>query len=388
MDSIDLSIDATAPSVSLPIDIDIGEVMTNVQSDKPLRPLLTPIPGTSNDFQFSIDNSSLERFTTCARAAEYYIVNRRELSVYSAPLAFGKAIHSALETKYLHQGGSREAVRQRQLEQVVHEFQDNPIPVGDHRTLDRAMDVVERYDKAFPVEPFSVITHPVTGEKCVEMRFEKELGKIEINDWVPIWPSLDLNLPGLKLGYIHSSGNMVTNFPSNTLVATHVYIASVYALWTGRIDMIVEMDGLNWIMDHKTTQMMGPQFFAEFQLSNATVGYAWAAQQILGQPIAGLILNALCVRKPSRTGTSTEFGRERFFYTQDQLEEWHNNTLVLVSDFLHHLRRAYFPMETKWCFAKYGKCPYHDVCSMPAKDRKEILASSQFKSVTWNPLAD
>lgn len=380
-----------APSALENIEIDLGDVKVNPKHDLPLRPLLIPIPGTANDFQFSIDNSSLERFTSCSRSAEYYIVNRREASTPAPALAFGKAIHSALELKYKYE--LTPAVKQRQLEIVTQAFQDNPVPVDDHRTLDRAMDVVSKYDKKYPVELFEIAEHPLTKEPCVEMKFELKLGKVEVNDWVPVWPTLDLKDPNLQLATnqcgnseMFELGKAGPKLERDEI--THVYIGTVYVLWTGRIDLIVRMDGLLWIMDHKTTQMMGPQFFEDFVLSNQTVGYAWAGQQIIQEPIAGFVLNALCVRKPTKTGTATEFERRRFLYEQEQLDEWHENTLVLVSDFLHHLARGYFPMETKWCFGKYGRCQYHSVCTQPKKDRELALGSSDFRNVTWSPLND
>lgn len=374
-----------APSTFEPIEIDLGEVPINIRhEEKPLRPLLTLIPNSQNDFQFSIDNSSSERFTTCARSAEYYIVHRREATSLNPALAFGKAVHSALEVKYLYELSP--AVRQKQLELVTKAFQNDPPPIDDHRTLDRAMDVVERYDKKYPFEPFEVAKHPLTLEPCVEMKFEQKLGKVEVNDWVPVWPTLDLNTPNLKLGRVHALGHWTE--PTMYAPATHVYISSVYVLWTGRIDMIVKLDGLLWVLDHKTTQMMGPQFFDDFILSNQTVGYTWAAEQIMQAPVAGLILNALAVRKPTKTGVATEFQRQRFVYDKDQIHEWHENMLVLVSDFLHHLARGYFPMQTKWCFGKYGKCQYHNVCTQKPKDRMQYLGSGDYKNVTWSPLND
>lgn len=368
------SIPEIAQSALPNIELDLGEVHIHKTHHAKLRPLLIPIPNSQNDFQFSIDNSSSERFTTCSRSAEYYIVRRREVAAPAPALAFGKAVHSGLEIKYKYE--LTPAVKQRQLELVTKAFQDNPVPEDDHRTLDRAMDVIEKYDKKYPVELFDVATHPLTLEPCVEMKFELPLGKIEVNDWIPVWTTLNINDDQLKLRW-------------NGETQQHeVYISSIYVLWTGRIDMIVRMDGLLWVLDHKTTQMMGPQFFEDFKLSNQTVGYAWAAQQIMELPIAGLILNALCVRKPTKTGTPTEFERRRFLYDQEQIHEWHENMLVLVSDFIHHLARGYFPMETKWCFGKYGRCQYHDVCCAPAKNRDELLGSNDFKDVTWNPLND
>ena len=108
------------------------------------------------------------------------------------------------------------------------------------------------------------------------------------------------------------------------------------------------MDNKLWIMDHKTTTILGENFFADFLNSQQTIGYTWAAQQLIGKPIEGLYLNAIAIRKQTKTGTPFEVHRKRFPYEQERIAEWTHNTLTLVSDFLSHYDRKFFPMETKW----------------------------------------
>ena len=51
----------------------------------------------------------------------------------------------------------------------------------------------------------------------------------------------------------------------------------------------------------------------------------------------------LALRNPSRNGTPTELQRQRYFYTEELLEEWEKDTFTLITDFLEHLCRGYFP---------------------------------------------
>ncbi len=83
------------------------------------------------------------------------------------------------------------------------------------------------------------------------------------------------------------------------------------------------------------------------------------------------------------------FFRAYFDYSPERIAQWETNALTLVEDFVHCLVRNYFPMHTKWCFGKYGKCQFHDVCTIDDPFvRMKMLMSDAYKDVTWNPTAD
>ena len=301
-----------------------------------------------------IDNSSLEKFTTCARSAQYYLIDKRELSGPKPALHFGGLIHLLLELRYRDYPSTLTNEHKMEIiqraEPVILKFTERFGTVeGDHRTPARALDLLIAYLGFYDNEPFSV--HLGTdGKPFVEQYFEIPLGEIEYDS--------------LYQG---------------------VHYKTIKVMWTGRIDLAVKTDSGLWVMDHKTTSMLGSTFFLDFVNSSAAIGYSWALQHIFQQPVQGLMVNALAVRKPSRTGTPTEFERQMVPYSQERIEEWKHNTLILVSDLLSHLDREYFPMETKWCVGKYGPCPYLDVCTMPPSMRLTILNSSQYEDVTWSP---
>ena len=307
----------------------------------PKRILFENIPNT-NDKILRIDNSSLEQFTTCSRAAEYYLINGRETSAPRSALTFGGAIHKGLEV-LLTKGISPES-KQLAFNSMLGCFANDPVPVEEWRTPDRAIEVLEQYCKFYPSEMFSVVRTP-EQKAMVELPFALPLGDVLL--------------------------------PDNS---------RVYILWTGRIDGIIQWDNQYWALDHKTSSMKGPTFWKDFELSQQMIGYTWAASQLLGQRITGVVINGLFCRKPSKAGTPTEFERQRFAYPDYMLQEWHQNTLTLVSDFLGHYSRSFFPKQTKWCCGKYGLCSYHSVCTASPTDRDFILQSSDFKDVTWSPL--
>lgn len=324
------------------IDINIP-VASSPEEPKAPRPPLINEHGVMR-----IDNSSLEHFTTCARSAEYYLLNNRQLNRSKSALNFGSAIHECLELLYTAPEGTSHADLINQAKQVIDQT-PAPDDADDFRTPQRALDTFISYLAVNEFEPFTVAKTP-EGKPLIELYFEIPLGSVEF----------------------------LSEF--NGKQHTHVDV-----VWSGRIDAIIEMDNKLWIMDHKTTTILGENFFADFLNSQQTIGYTWAAQQLIGKPIEGLYLNAIAIRKQTKTGTPFEVHRKRFPYEQERIEEWTHNTLTLVSDFLSHYDRKFFPMETKWCVGKYGKCPYFDVCTLPKSQRASMLASNFYRDVTWTP---
>lgn len=321
------------------------------------RKMLKHLEG--DDYILQIDNSTLEVASTCARAAEYQIVEGR-VPIPRGALLYGGAIHLGLEEYY--RGGDRRAV----FTETLKGFEKTPL-VEDWRTPDRALECMSDYMSEYPREreTFKPLVTP-EGKQMVEIPFSIPLGEVPMNTDVPFSP-----------------GALVEGFTDRD---SQLYIDTVHVFWTGKIDMVVEIPPDKWVLDHKTTSVLGPTYFEDFVLSQQTVGYTWATEKILGEPVKGLLLNVIMGRPRSKSGVSQEFQRRRFIYPRHRLDEWPVNTLYLCADLLSYLARGYFPRMTKWCIGKYGKCKYHDVCSADPDLRNSILHSDSFENNTWSPL--
>jgi len=310
----------------------------------------TPIPfliptQEPDVYEMEVDNSSKELFETCARASQYYSVERRKGAGERPSLNFGHIIHAALAPRKLNE----ENWQEKQEKIIIDYYNTYSPPIDEWRTADRALDAIREYNKSYPAteEPFKIITG------TVELPFRIKLGEADLNATV-------------------------------TTHAGTFFVRKVVIYWTGKIDGIVDY-GVNLILDHKTTSIIGSQFYDDFVLSSQMHGYTWAGRK-LGYPIEGLLLDVLAVRKPSRTGTPTEFQRQRYFYTEQHIAEWEKDTFTLITDFLEHLCRDYFPKSPKWCFGKYGRCQYWDVCTQVPEQRNAMLHSDLYQPVTWSPL--
>jgi hypothetical protein len=301
------------------------------------KPTLYPVPNEPGNFILKISNSSLELLTTCPRAGSHYLIQRRRLVSTSAALLYGGAVHAGLVPRKLRVP-NWEAEQAKAVEQS---YDGKAFPPDDWRTPDRCIAMLQGYNRAYPIdgEPFTVLP------ESVESKFEVRIGTVDFCD---VLETADGPL--------------------------HVNRLDIH--YTGRIDAIVSWDGTNFIMDHKTTSVLGPTFWDDFQLSAQMIGYVWAARQ-LGYDVKGLLLDVIAGRKPTRTGTSAEYLRQRYWYPEEHVEEWLKDVFTQIQDWLEKWSNRYFPKCTKWCIGKYGRCQYFDVCTQKTTDERTAMLSSE-----------
>lgn len=307
-------------------------------------PFLVPLG--ENDYEMCVDNTSKELFETCARAAQYYSVFRRESIAERAALFRGSVIHEALG---IRKRATNPDFEQQQIAHIIVRYLDRDFGPDEWRTADHAVDTIQLYNKEWPVasEPFKLVPN------TTELPFKILLGKAELNATV-------------------------------TTFAGTFFVKDVYIYWTGIIDAIIDYSGI-FVMDHKTTSVLGPSFIDDFVLSSQMNGYVWSARK-LGYPAVGLFLDAIAGRKPTKTGVAHEYLRHRFLYEEDHLAEWEKDTFTLIVDFLEHLCRNYFPKSPKWCFGKFGRCQYWDICTQLPDKREGMIQSNLYRNVTWSPI--
>lgn len=331
--------------------------------DSPRRQLLTPLP-TPGEFLLVLDNSSLEKFTTCPTAAKNYLVLGREAHARNAALVFGGAVHAGLEKLLVG------ASPQLQDEAIINHFAKHPTPPDEYRTPACALEVLKHYRvrATFPDYQWELLSDD--KGVLVERAFELPLGVVDVEAHI-VYPGFS------------------------------AFVNKIHVAWSGRIDAVARANGMARVVDHKTTSIAGDQVIQDFHLSNQTIGYVWACQQLWPDlQVQGFCGNFIHLKKPNKGQGLMDRGirggepplnffRAYFEYSPERLAWWHNNVIHIVSDFIHNLVRNYFPSHTKWCFGKYGACPYHNVCSQDSDAlRASMLNSDMFRPVTWNPLAD
>lgn len=289
-----------------------------------------------------IDNTALKCYMECPRKFYYSMVmGRRRSGPPSPAIAYGTTWHAILEAHY-KTGGDRDAVTIA----AVESWEPHEKP-EDHRTLQRALEV-------------------------------------EYPNYLKRWGT-----------HAEDSANLggTVGFPTSPLIEIPTELSWDGALhpYAGKIDRVIEWQGLYYVEDHKTTSRMGPTYFQQFDPSNQMMGYAWLAQLLTGLPIAGVRINAHCVLK-----TSSKFERQVVSFSQDRLREWGENYNAWVRRLEASFSQAQstfgvddpagaFPMNLEACAGKYGQCTYTPVCSSPVRVRDRIL-EKDYAVNPWNPL--
>jgi hypothetical protein len=313
-------------------------------------PFLRCIDATQGIYELWLDNSSKELFEVCARASEYYNVWRREAVAEKASLFRGSVTHHALAIRrQRHLEGAPQSVWEpEQIAYVINAYADKDFGPDEWRTAEHLVESLLEYNKMWPIEsePFTVIPG------SIETPFKLPLGRAELD-------------------------SDVTTFEGT------FHVNTVLLYWTGIMDCRIDY-GTPLVMDSKTTSILGTQFWDDFQLSSQMLGYVWSSHK-LGFPVDGIYIDAFCGRKPTKSGKAHEYQRQRIYYDQARLDEWERDTYTLITDFLEHLCRGYFPKSPKWCFGKYGRCQYWDVCTQHPDQRSGVLQSDLYRPVTWNP---
>lgn len=353
-----------------------------VSSNPPIRKLFHWQPDGS--LLFRVDWSSIESLLGCNRSAEYKLVHSRQGGSRSA-LTFGAAIHAGLEVWYRNKqtigiDTTREDLLSRCYSAIESTFAESPPSLfPDYRTSDYAIQSFHSYITHYQNEVMTPYIHE--GKPMVEFSFAYPLGQVE-----------------LPTSMFASWGfGTLTNEESQerTAATTQTHIP-VHIEWTGIVDMLAEVNGHLYVVDHKTTSILSQDFFDGFEIAMQPTGYFSAIQAAFPDlPIRGFMVNVLACRKPvaavtksGRPTTSKPFEphRRQYDYHPWHVAEFKQDALALVEELFANITNKFFPRKTQWCVGKYGKCPFFDVCSLPPESRLEMLMSDNYVYNTWKPV--
>lgn len=381
-----------------------------------------------------LDNSGfVEPFTTCARKLESSFLKKRISSREKSSLSFGSAIHSCMELLYQRYGTG--PIDQSYLNDAYTlldtHFTNNPSDIGEFRTQVLAQEIVKRYvakyrdpnSLDFEGNQFSLLKYKEPqecvhcGGKGTQRATQKEVLEGLAGNLKPAgcpycqgqgvqhyMVEMSFALPL----YIYRSLFPITGVEGKTNQNTGRTEWDIPVFYCGKIDLPLVRGSQLFVMDHKTTSMLGKTFWIEKALSNQFRGYAFAFQTITGIKVDGFCVNAIKTStmpesvangKPATMGknkgkiTSQEtwwdeaLAREWTLLGPGWENEWKQDTIELVERFFFHYSRGYFPKETTGC-TKFGACAYNEVCMlMPPNERDFLLESDRFMDNVWSPLA-
>lgn len=296
-----------------------------------------------------IDNTALSAYMRCP--AEYDMAYRQHRRRRGAPppaIAFGSVMHVGLETHYKYvppphldcKDRSARSYILNDLYQTVEvsmasRWEDHQAP-DDYRTLDRALLEYRKFldENGLPWEEDA-----------------KTVG----------WPSAPL-----------------------VEISSEVAIPGARHPYAVKIDRVIQINGQYFVEDYKTTSRDDKGFFAQFELDNQMMGYAYVAQQLTGKPISGVRIRRFVVRK-----NDSFHDKRTISIGQDRLQHWAANydwwLDRIERDMLGADGFGAFPRNFSSCSRKFGRCPYVGVCSLSSDLWQETL-EQDFDVIPWNPL--
>lgn len=332
----------------------------------PTRYLLKPSPDHPDDYIWEVDYSAISNFMVCPRKMENNAIRHREAQRDPTALTFGQCFHK-LEEKRMLVGWSDE-LDKAQAEHIASHFMQYPSPAEDHRTAGMMHNVLSGYKSRYKNDGLDKHVVMFEDRPFVERPFKIPLMTVEINTGIPYKKSLLTET---------CSENRDEGFP----------VRNLHIIYVGKIDsLFIDEARLYWVRDIKTSSRGGKEFSEAFRLSLQTRGYAWAAQKILDKPVAGLMLDGVIVRPPTKTGKNLEYNRMSYFYSPDLIDEWEDDMKGHCTAFVSCLVRGFFPQTSLSFKSPCPSCDYFENCSLPRKQRVTDLASEIYRDVTWNPM--
>ena len=162
----------------------------------------------------------------------------------------------------------------------------------------------------------------------------------------------------------------------------------------GTVDMIGTFNGINVIVDHKTTALMQVEKYLDsYQNSPQMMFYSMIYKQLFPNEERGVVINGIFL---SRTGKN-KFQRSTIITFPDHvLEEFAGHLNDVITAFTSGLyavladgkdpEKEFLP-NFNCCQTKFGECNFSPVCTTPRQDDRETLVTSLFTTTnTYDPL--
>jgi hypothetical protein len=149
-------------------------------------------------------------------------------------------------------------------------------------------------------------------------------------------------------------------------------------LYSGRMDMMVEYEGMHLGEDDKTTSQLGASWPRQWDLRSQFTGYVWGAAR------AGIKLDGFLVRGVSILKTKYDTLQAITYRPAWLIERWYEQLLRDITKMKQAWESGYWDWNLDHACAEYGGCPFKSVCQMrePAQ-----LLQQQFQRRRWDPVA-
>lgn len=306
-----------------------------------------------------IDNFALTMHQACPAKYHLRMIEDWTAKERSAALGFGGAIHEGLAEWY--RTGNLELAGL-----AINEGWPSSHPTDDFRSLGKCIEVMTQYAHNYPTEPFQIVGRG-TPDPLIEVSFTLDTGL-----YLPCW---DCG-PEFSVG----SGQVADDDAVVTSPACANCLKPFEPIQYGGIfDGLIEFGPHVYVLEHKSTSVLGGRYFLQFKPNNQITGYVWAAGKLSNKKVGGAYINAIGVYK---SGT-TRFERHITTRAPVEIDRWLQDVYYTCCEIQFHKRAGHWPQRTNSC-TMYGTCEYHDVHALPDPGDQLTLLEQQFRQHRWD----
>jgi len=304
-----------------------------------------------------INSSSLSILQECGRKAQYVLHDKLRKTAQNPATLFGSAIHAALEEFYRADLCKR--VLPKDYKKNIQDMETMPAP--DDSIVYRA------------AAAFIKVAEPLRGLD------EHNKRSIPAGLWM-LGHYFEAYIDDPFVVFSDEAGPMVERRVDFTLYEDDALIIEYF----GTIDVVLQNQrtGLILVADHKTSSVVGNDFFNRLKPNHQYTGYLLGAKKAMGIDTDSFMVNCLQVKPKPKTarGGPPHFLRQVTRRDENDYLEFTDTVVHNVRQFLTWLDAGNWTMGHTSACAMYGGCQFLEVCSAPKEIRANIIAASFNKS--------
>lgn len=298
----------------------------------------------------SINSSSLGLLLECPRKS-YYVLKRGLRKTATNPATtYGSAIHAALETFYSSKRVERvlpSDFRNKMADLEFDESEHENLLLRAGQEFVRGMSelrMLEASDKRSVATGLWTLTHYFETyiDDPYEVMHDKDGPLTERTVRYPLFDSTDL-----------------------------------YVEYFGSIDVILRhaITGHTLVADHKTSSVVGTDFYNRLKPNHQYTGYLLGAKRVLGLDTNSFMVNCIQVKAKPKTarGTPPHFPRQITNRSEQDYEEFEKTVVTAVRMYLSWCKENFFPLANVNACGMYRGCQFLDVCGANDPIRENIL---------------
>lgn len=289
-------------------------------------------------FPIVLDSTTMAAFKSCPQKAFLEYIQHWKPQGQSVHLHAGGAYAHGLErarTAFYVEGRPHEECVAIGVQALLQFYGDFECPPDSAKSAERTAGALEYYFSAYPMDTDSAV--PMTlpgGKRGIEFSFLEPL---------------DLAHP--------TTGDPL--------------------LYSGRMDMMVDFEGMHLGEDDKTASQLGASWPRQWDLRSQFTGYVWGAAR------AGIRLDGFLVRGVSILKTKYDTLQAITYRPDWQIERWYTQLLRDAKRMIAAWEEGYFDWNLDHACSEYGGCPFRNVCQMR---EPEQLLLQQFQRRKWDPV--